>query len=73
MGKFLGRFRSNKSGAATADYVMLAAALIAMSLSGLHAIRAGAFDGIRDILEIVDRSGCATTNSDGVTDLSRCN
>ncbi len=52
---------------------MLAAAVIAMSLSGLQAIRAGAFDGIRDMLEVVDKAGCAETNDDGVTDLSRCN
>ena len=73
MGKERDRFRSDNSGAATTDYVMLAAALIAMSLSGLQAIRAGAFDGIRNILEVVDDTGCATTDSVGTTDLTDCN
>ncbi len=68
-----GRFRSDRRGAVTTDYVMLAAALIAMSLSGIYAVRAGAFDGVRGILNAVDQStSCSTTNANS-TDLTRCN
>jgi len=48
-------------------------ASFAMSLSGIYAVRAGAFDGVRGILNAVDQStSCSTTNANS-TDLTRCN
>jgi hypothetical protein len=52
---------------------MLAAALIAMTLSGMQAIKAGAFDGIANILGVVEQAGgCTTTSESGTTDISKC-
>jgi Flp pilus assembly pilin Flp len=73
MNKRLDQFKSDRDGAVTTDYVMLAAALIAMTLSGMQAIKAGAFDGIANILGVVEQAGgCTTTSESGTTDISKC-
>lgn len=67
------RFRADESGAITADYVVLAGAVIALALTTMSAIGSGAFDGIRDITDHVENAGCVQTGAGGTTDLSACN
>jgi len=67
------RFKGDESGAITADYVVLAGAIIALGLSAINAIRLGAFDGSNDISDAVRSQGCVTTGSSGTTDLTNCN
>ena len=68
-----GRFAADESGAVTADYVVLAGALIALGLSAMNAIRLGTFDGATQINNHIESSGCVITGAGGTTDLSNCN
>ena len=68
-----GRFAADESGAITADYVVLAGAIIALGLSAINAIRLGTFDGGNDISDAVRSTGCVTTGDSGTTDLTNCN
>lgn len=75
MFKNVDRFRSDESGAITADYVVLAGAVIALALSAVNAVRLGTFDGMLDIVAAVESSadgGCVQTTDAGGTDLSAC-
>lgn len=67
------RFKGDESGAITADYVVLAGAIIALGLSAANAIRLGAFDGGNNISDAVRSTGCVTTSDNGSTDLTNCN
>ena len=67
------RYKADESGAVTADYVVLAGAIIALGLSAVNAIRLGTFEGASDISDRINSSGCVTTGSSGTTDLSACN
>ncbi len=67
------RFKGDESGAITADYVVLAGAIIALGLSAINAIRMGTFEGSRSINDAVKNTGCVTTGESGTTDLSNCN
>lgn len=72
MATIFGRFRTDMSGAITVDYIVLTAAVILLAGVTTNAVSKGAFDGIADITEVVETSGCAVT-SGGTTDLSACN
>lgn len=74
MFKKMARFRADETGAITADYVVLAGAIIALVLSAMNAIRMGTFDGMLDIVAAVESSsdGCVKTTDGGGTDLSAC-
>ena len=68
------RFKADESGAITADYVVLAGAIIALALSAVNAVRLGTFDGMLDIVAAVESAsdGCVKTTEGGGTDLSAC-
>ncbi len=67
------RFKGDETGAITADYVVLAGAIIALGLSAMNAIRMGTFEGGQNISDAIQSTGCVTTGDGGTTDLSRCN
>jgi len=67
------RFKGDESGAITADYVVLAGAIIALGLSAMNAIRMGTFESSQNISEAVGKAGCVTTGASGTTDLTQCN
>ncbi len=68
----LRRFSGDESGAVTADYVMLAGAILALGLSAVNAIRMGTFEGSKNISEAVRTQGCVVTGATGTTDLTNC-
>jgi len=49
------RLKDDESGAITADYVVLAGAIIALGLSAVNAIRLGTFEGSKNISDAVKR------------------
>jgi len=67
------RLKDDESGAITADYVVLAGAIIALGLSAVNAIRLGTFEGSKNISDAVKSTRCVTTGDGGTTDLSNCN
>lgn len=67
------QFNGDESGAITADYVVLAGAIIALGLSAVNAIRMGTFEGSKNISDAVKSTGCVITGASGTTDLSNCN
>lgn len=72
MRKFAKAFRADRSGAITVDYIVLAAAVVGLGLTTASAVGSGAFDGIANMMEDVNQSGCVVTGA-GTTDLSACN
>ncbi len=67
------RFSKDESGAVTADYVILAGAIIALGLAAMNAIRMGTFDTGKEISDAVRSTSCVTTSDAGTTDLTNCN
>ncbi len=67
------RFRCDESGAITADYLVLAGAIIALGLAAANAVRMGTFSSSDKISETVKSSGCVVTGDSGTTDLTNCN
>ena len=70
--RIFNRFRADRSGAITADYIVLTGAIIALVLTTMNAISQGTFDGIADIADHIKPDGCVVTGG-GTTDLSACN
>ena len=69
----LAKFKADETGAITADYVVLAGAIIALGLSAANAIRLGTFETSKGISDILQSQGCVTTGQAGTTDLTNCN
>ncbi len=67
------RFVVDKCGAITADYVVLAGAIIALGLAATNAIQMGTFEASNEISEAVKSTGCVVTGDSGTTDLTNCN
>ena len=66
-------FSKDEAGAITADYVVLAGAIIALGLAAMNAIRMGTFDASNEISDAVRSTACVTTDDGGTTDLTNCN
>ena len=74
MGRLLKAFASDRRGAITADYVVLAVAFLALAIAVFGAVRSGTFEAIANVINEVETSGgCVTRASTGTTDLSNCN
>lgn len=71
--KKMRQFRGDESGAITADYVVLAGAIVALGLAAANAVRLGTFSGADDVSDAVKTSGCVVTGESGTTDLTNCN
>ena len=73
----LGKMRrptADDSGAVTVDFVILAAAAMALGVVIAGAIQSGAFAGISEVMKTADEEqGCVQTGELGETDLSNCN
>ena len=73
MGKKLSAFARDARGAATADHVILFAAVIALVIALFTGVRTGTFTSLAEILLGPGmQPGCVTTTANGTTDLSNC-